>query len=87
VHFIFKFHCEINPIECVWRPAKRYMHMYTNFTLFGLRNIIEPGLDSVTIDTIRKYFRKARDYERGYCEGHTSGRMVEQAVKNFKSYC
>ena len=44
VHFIPKFHCEMNPIERVWGQAKRYTRMYTNFTLPGLLNIIEPGL-------------------------------------------
>ena len=44
-HFIPKFHCEMNPIERVWGQAKRYTHAHTNFTIPGLRNIIEPGLD------------------------------------------
>ena len=86
VHFIPKFHCEMNPIERVWGQAKRYTRTYTNFTLPGLRNIIAPALDSVTVDNIRKFFRKARDYEKAYREGHAAGKMVEQAVKKYKSH-
>ena len=86
MHFIPKFHCERNTIEHVWGQAERYTRMYTNVTLPGLRNIVEPGLDSVTVDNIRKFFQKARDYERAYREGHTAGKIVEQAVKKFKSH-
>ena len=73
VRFIPKFHCELNPIERVWGKAKCYTRAYTNFTLVGLRRIIPIALDSVAVDTIRKYFRKARDYEMAYREGHNAG--------------
>lgn len=86
VIFIPKFHCELNPIERVWGQAKRYTRSYTNFTLPGLKKIIEPALDSVTIDKIRKYFRKSRDYGRAYREGHEAGKMLENAVKKYKSH-
>ena len=76
----------MNLIERVWGKAKKFTRTYTNFTLPGLRSIIEPALDSVTLDNIRKYFRKAHDYERAYREGHKAGKMVEQAVKTFKSH-
>ena len=36
--------------------------------------------------TIRKYFRKARDYEMAYREGHNAGNEVEQALKVYKSH-
>ncbi len=60
--------------------------LYTNFTLPGLWNIIEPGLNSVTLDNIRIFFRKVRDYERAYQEGHTAGKIVEKVVKKYKSH-
>ena len=82
MHFIPKFHCEMNPIERVWGQAKRYTRAHTNFTIAGLRNIIQPGLDSVSVDLIRKYFRKAREYERAYREGHQAGMEVEMAYTN-----
>ena len=67
--FLPKFHCELNPIERIWGEAKRYSRKYTNFTLPRLRNILPAALDSVSVTTIRKYFRKARDYQRAYIEG------------------
>ena len=51
-----------------------------------LRKIINPGLDSVSSDTIRKYFRKASDHERAYIEGKDAGKELEQAVKVYKSH-
>ena len=76
----------MNPIEQVWGQAKRYTRAHINFTIPGLRNIIEPGLDSVSVDLIRKYFRKAREYERAYREGHQAGMEVEMALKQYKSH-
>ena len=51
-------HCELNPIERVWGQAKVYTRAHTNYTLPRLRLIISPALDSVSVDLIRKYFRK-----------------------------
>ena len=86
VIMIPKFHCELNPIERVWGQAKRYSRAYTNFTLPGLRRILPQALDSVSVTSIRKYFRKARDYEKAYSEGHAAGKEVENAVKRYKSH-
>ena len=80
--FLPKFHCELNPIERVWGQSKRYCRAYTNFTLPELREILHPALDSVSVDLIRKYFRKVRDYARAYNEGVKAGREVEEAVKS-----
>lgn len=84
--FLPKFHCELNPIERVWGHSKRYCRAYTNFTLIKLRQIINPALESVSVDLIRKFFRKARDYERAYIEGFKAGKEVHEAVKTYKSH-
>ena len=47
-----EFHCELNPTERVWGQAKVYCHAYTNITLSRLRQVIDPALDSVTVDNI-----------------------------------
>jgi hypothetical protein len=86
VFFIPKFHCEFNPIERVWGQAKAYCKKYTNFTIGRLRNIIEPALDSVGTDLIRKYYRKSMEYEKAYKEGKKAGNEVEKAVKLYKSH-
>ena len=84
--FLPKFHCELNPIERVWGQAKVYTRTYTNFTLPHLRYIMDPALNSVSLDAIRKYFRKVSDYEKAYIEGKKEGREIVQAVKVYKSH-
>ena len=84
--FLPKFHCELNPIERVWGQSKRYCRAYTNFTLAKLREILDPALDSVPVELIRKYFRKVREYEKAYLEGKKAGKEVEAAVKVYKSH-
>ena len=81
-----KFHCKLNPIERVWGQSKRYCRTYSNFTLQKLRATIDPALDSVSVDLIRKYYRKVRDYEAAYVEGNKAGKEVENAVKKYKSH-
>ena len=42
---------------------------------------MNPALDSVSLDLIRKYFRKIREYQQAYTEGAKAGKEVESAVK------
>ena len=44
--FIPKYHCELNPIERVWG--------HCDYTFAGLENTIDPALDNVPVDLIRK---------------------------------
>ena len=71
VMFLPKFHPELNPIERVWGKAKVYTRDHCNYTFTGLQNTIIPAFQSVTIDNIRKYFRKSREFMRAYKEGHS----------------
>jgi len=52
----------------------------------GLEATIIPTLNSVSIDTIRKYFRKARENMKAYREGITDGVKVVEALKCYKSH-
>ena len=62
VIFLPKLHCELNPIERVWGEAKRYSRAHWDYSSAGLEQTIIPALESVQLDTIRKYFRKCREY-------------------------
>ena len=42
------------------------------------------GLDSITIDNIRNYFRKARNYMLAYLEGYAGGKELEDQIKRYK---
>ena len=79
-----KFHCELNPIERCWAQAKRYARAFTNYTIGGLRQIVPDALESVTLENIRKHFRKVRQYMYGYLQGIAAGPELETFVKKRK---
>ena len=64
--FLPKFHCKFNPIERVWCKAKEFARFNCDYTFASLQAVIQAALQSVTVDDIRKYFRKARDYIQGW---------------------
>ena len=84
--YLPKFHCELNPIERVWGEAKRFTRSHCDYSFAGLERTIVPALESVRLDTIRKYFRKCREYMQAYREGNAGGSDVEKAVQKYKSH-
>ena len=85
-YYIPKFHCELNPIERVWGAAKQYTRRHCDYSFPGLEGTVPIGLASVELNTIRKYFRKCREYMQAYRDGKTGGDSVEKAVKQYKSH-
>ena len=83
--YYLKFHCELSPIERVWCQPKKYTRAYIDGTITRLRKVVPEGLDSVTLELMKKFFRTCRDYERTY-RGGGSGREVEERVKIYKSH-
>ena len=61
-----KYHCELSPIEHVWCQLKQYTWAHVDGTIVHLRKIVPEGLNSVTVEQIKKYFRMCCDYERVY---------------------
>ena len=84
--FISKFYCELNPIERVWAQGKKYMSAHCDYIFKGLENTFVPALDSVTLDSIRRCFRKMKDYMDAYKVGLTAYPELEKAIKKYKSH-
>ena len=82
-YFIPKFHCELNPIERVWAQSKKYTRANCDYAFKGLEETIEPALESVSLESIRKFFRKMRDYLKAYRE---VGTEMDTALKKYKSH-
>ena len=65
--FLPKFHCELNPIECVWAQAKRYTCNHCNYSITSLCKNVPLGLDSVNDrGNIGNHHRKVRHCMFGY---------------------
>ena len=82
--FLPKFHYELNPIKRCWAQAKRYTRANTNYSIQRLRHTVPDGLDSVSVDNIRNYFIKCRNYMFAYLEDYNGGRELEAQVEKYK---
>ena len=84
--FFPKFHPELNPIERIWAQSKVYTKAHCKYTFPSLQLTIPIGLDTVTVDNIKSYHRKARDYMFAYFQGFVAGPKLEDQVKLYKSH-
>ena len=55
-HMLPKYHCELNPIECAWAQAKRYLRAYCKCQS---SKDYTPALESATVKNMQKHFRKS----------------------------
>lgn len=79
-----KFHCEINPVERCWAQSKRFTRSHAKYNIESLRKNVPAGLDSISLENIQNYFRKARQYMFAYLQGDTAGTKLEERVKYYK---
>lgn len=88
--FIPKYHCELNSRERCWSQAKRYTRTYCNYNMNELGRNVVPALDSISVENIQNYFRRARNYMYGFLLGHKAGiqlkKLIQKYSKEFKSH-
>ena len=68
-HLHVQFHPELNPIERCWATAKQYARAHCDYRFPSLQRVTSRALDSITLEEVRKHFRKVRDYHRAYMAG------------------
>ena len=59
VIFYLKFHCELNFIKMFWDAAKRYTYNNCDYSFKGLEKTVSEALNSISLETIRCYARRA----------------------------
>ena len=58
--FYAKFHCELNYIEFFWDAAKGCTRENCNYSFVDLKDMVQAGLDPVSLTTIRSFANRSR---------------------------
>ena len=83
--FLPKFHCELNPIECYWGSLKVNTRANCDYSWKGLQQTVPASFSSVSLSSIRKWFRQCWHYMQAYKQG-TTLKMAEYVHKHYKSH-
>jgi len=86
VRYLPKFHPELNPIENVWAVVKKYLRTHCQFNIQSLRENIPKALESVDVETIRRFFGKAHRFEVLYAAEVPALKAVD-IVKDTSPLC
>ena len=64
--------------------SKALFKSLLQYSIVSLRKNAVPVLESVSLDSIQKYFKKVRHYMFVYLEGLSGGSKLEKLVKVYK---
>jgi hypothetical protein len=64
--FYPKFHCEFNFIELYWGASKAYIRRQCDNTFVGLQRLLPLALNSVSVQSIRRFARKCFRFMDAY---------------------
>ena len=67
--FLPKFHCELNFIEYFWGALKKYLRDHYDYTFKTLQENLPKALESVAVETIRKWEHRMWCWLEAYDHG------------------
>lgn len=79
-----KFHCEPNPKKKILGRGQAIYNSIYKLHFPGITQEYSLGLDSITTENTKNYFRKARQYMFTYVEGFAVGPELEKQIKKYK---
>lgn len=83
--FLPKFHCELNPQECIWGASKRYVRDTCSYSFKALRLAVGPSIQRIPIAQTRRYFRRCFHLINAY--RYDLGMVMARAMhKQYKSH-
>jgi transposase len=85
VIFYPKYHCELNWIEYFWGAAKDYTRKNCDYSWSGLNRTVPEALASVSLETMRRFHRRAMRYISAYEIG-LNGKQAVYAVRKYRSH-
>lgn len=88
--FLPKFHCELNPIEYFWGMVKKYLRDNCDYSFDGLKENLPKALESVPIQTIRRWehrlFRWVEAYRSGLGSVQAQLQVKQYSSRTFTSH-
>ena len=82
--FLPKFHCELNFIKYFWGAMKRYLQENCDYTFTTLQENLPKALESVSVETIRKWEHRMRRWVDAY-DGGMGAHDAQLHVQKFSS--
>ena len=82
--FLPKFHCELNFIEYFWGTIKKYLRDHCDYTFTTLQENLPRALESVAVETIRKWEHRMWRWLDAYDDG-LAAREAQLHVQKFSS--
>ena len=82
--FLPKFHCELNFIEYFWGAIKKYLRDHCDYTFKTLQENLPKALESVAVETIRKWEHRMWRWLEAYDDG-LAAREAQLHVQKFSS--
>jgi transposase len=82
--FLPKFHCELNFIEYFWGAVKKYLRDHCDYTFTTLQENLPKALESVAVETIRKWEHRMWRWLEAYDDG-LAAHEAQLHVQKFSS--